>query len=107
MEQSIEEVLSRLVAVEDAAQQMQDALEAQKKELAAETEEKKKEFDSMLEQETARKTEALRERMEQEKAKELAALREQTEEQLLQIRHKYDAEHDKISDAILQSMIRT
>ena len=27
MEQSIEEVLSRLVAVEDAAQQMQDAVE--------------------------------------------------------------------------------
>ncbi|MFR3658696.1 MAG: imelysin family protein [Eisenbergiella sp.] len=107
MEQSIEEVLSRLVAVEDAAQQMQDAVEAQKKELAAQTEEKKKEFDSMLEQETARRTQALKERMEQEKAQELEALREQTEQQLLQIQHKYDAEHDKISDEILQSMIRT
>ena len=49
MGQSIEEVLNRLVAVEDAAQQMQDAVDAQKKELAAQMEEKKKQFDSMLE----------------------------------------------------------
>ncbi len=42
MGQSIEEVLNRLVAVEDAAQQMQDAVDAQKKELAAQMEEKKK-----------------------------------------------------------------
>ena len=44
MGQSIEEVLNRLVAVEDAAQQMQDAVDAQKKELAAQMEEKKKQF---------------------------------------------------------------
>lgn len=31
MGQSIEEVLNRLVAVEDAAQQMQDAVDAQKR----------------------------------------------------------------------------
>ena len=42
MGQSIEEVLNRLVAVEDAAQQMQDAVDAQKKELAAQMEEKKR-----------------------------------------------------------------
>ena len=84
-----------------------DITEEQKKELAARTEEKKKAFDGMLERETADRTRALRERMEQEKARELEALREQTEKQLLQIQHKYDTEHDKISDEILQSMIRT
>ena len=52
MGQSIEEVLNRLVAVEDAAQQMQDAVDAQKKELAAQMEEKKKQLDSMLELKT-------------------------------------------------------
>ena len=52
MGQSIEEVLNRLVAVEDAAQQMQDAVDAQKKELAAQMEEKKKQFDSILELKT-------------------------------------------------------
>ena len=57
MGQSIEEVLNRLVAVEDAAQQMQDAVDAQKKELAAQMEEKKKQFDSMLELKTEQKTE--------------------------------------------------
>ena len=55
MGQSIEEVLNRLVAVEDAAQQMQDAVDAQKKELAAQMEEKKKQFDSMLELKTEQK----------------------------------------------------
>ena len=68
MGQSIEEVLNRLVAVEDAAQQMQDAVDAQKKELAAQMEETKK--------------------------------------QLAGMQHKYDTEHDRISDEILQSMIK-
>lgn len=68
MGQSIEEVLNRLVAVEDAAQQMQDAVDAQKKELAAQMEEKKKQFDSMLELKTEQKTEELEANMEHEKA---------------------------------------
>ena len=66
MGQSIEEVLNRLVAVEDAAQQMQDAVDAQKKELAAQMEEKKKQFDSMLELKTEQKTEELEANMEHE-----------------------------------------
>jgi len=98
MGQSIEEVLNRLVAVEDAAQQMQDAVDAQKKELAAQMEEKKKQFDSMLELKTEQKTEELEANMEHEKA---AAL-----EKLAGMQHKYDTEHDRISDEILQSMIK-
>ena len=84
MGQSIEEVLNRLVAVEDAAQQMQDAVDAQKKELAAQMEEK----------------------MEHEKAAALEKLREETKKQLAGMQHKYDTEHDRISDEILQSMIK-
>ena len=102
MGQSIEEVLNRLVAVEDAAQQMQDAVDAQKKELAAQMEEKKKQFDSMLELKTEQKTEELEANMEHEKA---AAL-EETKKQLAGMQHKYDTEHDRISDEILQSMIK-
>lgn len=75
MGQSIEEVLNRLVAVEDAAQQMQDAVDAQKKELAAQMEEKKKQFDSMLELKTEQKTEELEANMEHEKAAALEQLR--------------------------------
>ncbi|MDO4293881.1 MAG: hypothetical protein Q4C65_11720 [Eubacteriales bacterium] len=107
MEQSIEEVLNRLVAVEDAAQQMRDAVDAQKKELAAQTDEKKKAFDSMLEQQTAQRTEELKARMEKEKAQELEQLQQKTQEQLRRIQNKYDTEHDRISEEILQSMIRT
>ena len=78
MGQSIEEVLNRLVAVEDAAQQMQDAVDAQKKELAAQMEEKKKQFDSMLELKTEQKTEELEANMEHEKAAALEKLREES-----------------------------
>ena len=105
MGQSIEEVLNRLVAVEDAAQQMQDAVDAQKKELAAQMEEKKKQFDSMLELKTEQKTEELEANMEHEKAAALEKLREETKKQL-GMQHKYDTEHDRISDEILQSMIK-
>ena len=101
MGQSIEEVLNRLVAVEDAAQQMQDAVDAQKKELAAQMEEKKKQFDSMLELKTE-----LEANMEHEKAAALEKLREETKKQLAGMQHKYDTEHDRISDEILQSMIK-
>ena len=105
MGQSIEEVLNRLVAVEDAAQQMQDAVDAQKKELAAQMEEKKKQFDSMLELKTEQKTEELEANMEHEKAA-AEKLREETKKQLAGMQHKYDTEHDRISDEILQSMIK-
>ena len=106
MGQSMEEVLNRLVAVEDAAQQMQDAVDAQKKELAAQMEEKKKQFDSMLELKTEQKTEELEANMEHEKAAALEKLREETKKQLAGMQHKYDTEHDRISDEILQSMIK-
>ena len=96
MGQSIEEVLNRLVAVEDAAQQMQDAVDAQKK----------KQFDSMLELKTEQKTEELEANMEHEKAAALEKLREETKKQLAGMQHKYDTEHDRISDEILQSMIK-
>ena len=56
MGQSIEEVLNRLVAVEDAAQQMQDAVDAQKKELAAQMEEKKKQFAGVKDRTEDRRT---------------------------------------------------
>ncbi len=84
--------LNRLVAVEDAAQQMQDAVDAQKKELAAQMEEKKKQFDSMLELKTEQKTEELEANMEHEKAAALEKLREETKKQLAGMQHKYDTE---------------
>ena len=85
---------------------MQDAVDAQKKELAAQMEEKKKQFDSMLELKTEQKTEELEANMEHEKAAALEQLREETKKQLAGMQHKYDTEHDRISDEILQSMIK-
>ena len=37
---------------------------------------------------------------------ELEKLREETKKQLAGMQHKYDTEHDRISDEILQSMIK-
>ena len=106
MLKTVEKEACEHVAVEDAAQQMQDAVDAQKKELAAQMEEKKKQFDSMLELKTEQKTEELEANMEHEKAAALEKLREETKKQLAGIQHKYDTEHDRISDEILQSMIK-
>jgi len=44
--------------------------------------------------------------MEHEKAAALEQLREETKKQLAGMQHKYDTEHDRISDEILQSMIK-
>ena len=77
-----------------------------KRKLAAQMEEKKKQFDSMLELKTEQKTEELEANMEHEKAAALEKLREETKKQLAGMQHKYDTEHDRISDEILQSMIK-
>ena len=106
MGQSMVKVLSGPGRVGVSAQQMQDAVDAQKKELAAQMEEKKKQFDSMLELKTEQKTEELEANMEHEKAAALEKLREETKKQLAGMQHKYDTEHDRISDEILQSMIK-
>ena len=80
--------------------------EKKAREIAAQMEEKKKQFDSMLELKTEQKTEELEANMEHEKAAALEKLREETKKQLAGMQHKYDTEHDRISDEILQSMIK-
>ena len=61
---------------------------------------------AQLEQQTGREIEALQERMDREKEEELESLRRQTQQELEGLKHKYDTEHDKISDEILKSIIR-
>ena len=58
-------------------------------ESTAQMEEKKKQFDSMLELKTEQKTEELEANMEHEKAAALEKLREETKKQLAGMQHKY------------------
>ena len=44
--------------------------------------------------------------MDREKEEALDSLRRQTQAELEGLRHKYDTEHDKISDEILKSIVR-
>ena len=92
-EQSIDEVLKRLVDVEEAAGQMKDAVEARKKELSDAADARKAEFDRQLAAQMEERSRRLEERMEKEKQEELDGLQ-----------RKYDTEHEKITDKIVESI---
>ena len=107
MEQSIEEVLNRLVAVEDAAQQMQDAVEEQKKSLPLGRKRRKKRLTACWSRRLPTGPGRSGSAWSRKRRGSWRRCVSRAEKQLLQIQHKYDTEHDKISDEILQSMIRT
>ena len=92
----------RVIQLDKLQKNLQDEVDKQTRK----AEEKKKQFDSMLELKTEQKTEELEANMEHEKAAALEKLREETKKQLAGMQHKYDTEHDRISDEILQSMIK-
>ena len=80
-EQSIDEVLKRLVDVEEAAGQMKDAVEARKKELSDAADARKAEFDRQLAAQMEERSRRLEERMEKEKQEELDGLHVHTIEE--------------------------
>ena len=101
---SIEEVLQRLVEVEETAGRLEDALVAQKAKLAAESEEEKRRFDQELSARMEERTRDLEERMEREKKEALDSLITRTEQEMGALKEKYQKEHDKISDWIITSI---
>ena len=103
-EQSIGEVLKRLVDVEEAAGQMKDALEARKKELSEAAEAKRAEFDRQLAAQMEERSRRLEERMEKEKREELEGLLQKTKQEMDGLQRKYDAEHGRITDQIVASI---
>lgn len=101
-EQSIDEVLKRLVDVEEAAGQMKDAVEARKKELSDAADARKAEFDRQLAAQMEERSRRLEERMEKEKQEELDGLLQKTKQELDGLQRKYDTEHEKITDKIVE-----
>lgn len=91
--------------MEDAAQQMQVRWMHRKRTRCSDGR-KEKTVCRMLELKTEQKSEELEANMEHEKAAALEQLREETKKQLAGMQHKYDTEHDRISDEIVQSMIK-
>ena len=106
MEKAVDEVISRLAEIEDTANRMNDAVEVRKKEISAEMEARTKDFDETLSADTNKKLEELQNRLMKEKEEALAGLEEETG-LLEKLQQKYDKEHGKLSDRLLNEMVRS
>ena len=89
MEKAVDEVISRLAEIEDTANRMNDAVEVRKKEISAEMEARTKDFDEALSADTTKKLEELQNKL------------------LEKLQHKYDKEHGKLIDRLLNEMVRS
>ena len=103
-EQSIGEVLNRLVEVGEVAGQMKEAVEARKKELSDAADARKAEFDRQLAEQLEERSRKLEERLEKEKQEELDGLLQKTKQELDGLQRKYDTEHGKITDKIVEKI---
>ena len=59
-----------------------------------------------LEKKKQIRAQSMQRKADREKEEALDSLRRQTQAELEGLRHKYDTEHDKISDEILKSIVR-
>lgn len=106
MEKAVDEVISRLAEIEDTANRMNDAVEVRKKRFLPKLEARTKDFDETLSADTNKKLEELQNRLMKEKEEALAGLEEETG-QLEKLQQKYDKEHGKLSDRLLNEMVRS
>lgn len=66
-----------------------------------------KDFDETLSADTNKKLEELQNRLMKEKEEALAGLEEETGQLLEKLQQKYDKEHGKLSDRLLNEMVRS
>ncbi len=66
-----------------------------------------KDFDEALSADTNKKLEELQNRLMKEKEEALAGLEEETGQLLEKLQQKYDKEHGKLSDRLLNEMVRS
>ena len=107
MEKAVDEVISRLAEIEDTANRMNDAVEVRKKEISAEMEARTKDFDEALSADTNKKLEELQNRLMKENPEALAGLEDEAGQLLEKLQQKYDKEHGKLSDRLLNEMVRS
>lgn len=104
MEQ-METVIQRLSEIERAAIGLETMAAEQKKEIAAEYEQKTKDFDQMMETQTEEKLRKLNEKLEKEAQEELFAMRKKTEQILADMEQEYSQNHRKLAGKLLKQII--
>lgn len=106
MEHSVDDVIGKLSEIEATSVRIMEAADEKKKVLAAEMEEKRKEFDTKLAEQTEVSLQQVKEKLNREKEEELAQLQQETQEMLEKMQQKYENEHGAWSEGIMQSIVR-
>ncbi|MCI8853855.1 MAG: ATPase [Lachnospiraceae bacterium] len=99
-------VIARLSEIESAAVRISEDAAQQKKALAKEYEEKTKAFDEEIDAQTDEKLEKLREELQEKADRELKKMHQATQKILEGLDQEYERDHEKISQQLLDKMIR-
>ena len=99
-------VIARLSEIESAAVRISEDAAQQKKALAKVYEEKTKAFDEEIDAQTDEKLEKLREELQEKADRELKKMHQATQKILEGLDQEYERDHEKISQQLLDKMIR-
>ena len=99
-------VIATLSEIESAAVRISEDAAQQKKALAKEYEEKTKAFDEEIDAQTDEKLEKLREELQEKADRELKKMHQATQKILEGLDQEYERDHEKISQQLLDKMIR-
>ncbi|MGN0383747.1 MAG: hypothetical protein ACI4DS_05700 [Eubacterium sp.] len=106
MEKEMNEVITQLSKIEAASAKIMEATKIEEENYAAYIEQQKKEFDDALNKETDLKVEALRADLEMRNTKELSDFKTAAENHLKSLDNKYEKNHTKWAQNILQDLIK-
>ena len=98
-------VLNRLFEIESAAVSLEEKAAEQKKQIAADYEEKTRVFDEESDAQTREKLKCLNEKLQKDAEAELLKMRKETEAELRAIEVEYDRNHQKLASGIFYKLI--
>lgn len=103
----MDKIISRIAEIDAEAVKIMDEAAARKKEIDAEMKSAASDYDRQLEADTQNKIKVLRDRMAHERHVEVKKLYEKMEQDLQSLDHKYETEHEKISNHLLKILINS
>ncbi len=105
MPEEVNDIIKRLVDIEDTAVRIVESAEDEKGQLKAEMEKEMLKFDEEVEKDVADKIEMIRLELLEDEKNELAKLKSETEEALKKLEELYEEKHDMWVDRIFQSIV--
>lgn len=101
----MDQIVNQLSEIEATAQKLMEDTATEKKQMSHDMDEKMKEYDVQVDAETAASLLQLQDSLKQTQQENLQKLREYTKKQIEDMDTKYQAQHTKMAQQLLDSLI--